>query len=117
MTPDIDVEAPRFEFKYPNVDVTTNIPKLNIQVKEDSTVYYVVMPSDSQVPDEKLLLDYQNTDTSLVKARGEINLQKNIAQSINMGGLQPQMKYIVYLVLKDQQYNYSAVEWREFTTK
>lgn len=117
VTPDIDIDAPRFEWKYPNVDVTGDTPILNIKVKEEATAYYVVMLSDSQVPDQKLLLDYQNTDTNLVVARGEISLAKNIAQSISLNGLQPQSKYIVYLVLKDEQYNYSAVEAREFITK
>ena len=117
VTPDMDIDAPRFEWKYPNMDVTGSTPKLNIQAKEDATAYYVVMSAESQVPDQKLLLDYQNTDTSLVVARGEVQLDKNVAQSISINGLQPQTKYVVYLVLKDEQYNYSTVEWREFTTK
>ena len=117
LTPDIDVDAPRFEWKYPNVDVSGISPELNIQVKEAATAYYVVMSADSQVPDQKLLLNYQNIDDTLVVSRGEIALGKDIPQSITISGLQSQTKYVVYLVLKDDKYNYSSVEWREFTTK
>lgn len=115
--PDIDINAPRFEWKYPNVAVSGDTSKLNIRVKEDATAYYVVMLSDSQVPDQKLLLNYQDVSNELIISKGEIDLKKGIAQSIDISGLASQTKYNVYIVLKDEEYNYSTLEWREFTTK
>jgi hypothetical protein len=117
LTSDIDVEAPRFEWKYPNVEVLSDLTKLNIRTKEKATAYYVVLTADSQVPDQKLLLNYQNADNNLAKARGEIELEKDEPQSIDISGLELQTKYIIYIVLKDEQYNYSTVEAREFTTQ
>lgn len=118
LTADIDVDAPRFEFRYPNVEnVSTSTATLNIRVKESATAYYVVLPADSQVPDEKLLLNYQDLDNNLVIPRGEIQLISNISKPIDITGLASNTKYIVYIVVKDDKYNYSPVEWREFTTK
>ncbi|MGH4125754.1 MAG: DUF5050 domain-containing protein [Clostridium sp.] len=119
LTSDLDVDAPRFEWKYPNVDVDVvgSLANLNIQAKEAATAYYVVLPADSEVPDEKLLLNYGNLDNNLVISRDEKTLIKDELLAIPITGLTPKTKYNVYIVLKDDKYNYSPVEWREFTTK
>lgn len=118
VTSDIDIVAPRFEWKYPNVTQATGSSiKLNIQVKEDATAYYVVLPANSQVPDQKIFLNYQGTDDSSIIQRGEITLENGTLKEVPINGLTSQTKYTVYIVLKDNQYNYSTVEWRDFTTE
>lgn len=113
ITPDLDVDAPSFIYKYPSLgNVSANSAILNIKVKEDATAYYVVLPANSQAPDQKQLLNYPNMDDSLVVQRDEITLNalNNRSASIPISGLDENTDYIIYTVLVDEQYNYSTIE-------
>ena len=118
LTPDLDVDAPRFEYKNPNVgNVTATSAILNIKVKEYATAYYIVQKADSQAPDQKQLLNYPNIDNSLVVQRDDFNLTAGMSTSIDIIGLETNTDYIVYTVLVDDKFNFSTVEMTKFTNK
>lgn len=121
---DLDVDAPRFEYKNPNVsNVTATSAILNIKIKENATLnenataYYIVQKADSQAPDQKQLLNYPNIDNSLVVQRGDFNFNLLMSTSIPITGLETNTDYIVYTVLVDDKFNYSTVEMTKFTNK
>ncbi|MBZ9688086.1 DUF5050 domain-containing protein [Clostridium estertheticum] len=117
LTTDLDVDAPRFEYKNPNVgNVSVNSALLNIKVKEAATAYYVVQKADSQAPDQKQLLNYPNIDNSLIVQRGDFTFNIVMSTSISISGLERNTNYIVYTVLVDDQFNYSTVEMTKFIT-
>ena len=113
LTKDIDLTAPTFPWtEYPWI---ANTPiNFTIKSNENATAYYVVLPADFQWPDYKLLL-YPN---GLGMIRNSIDLIKNINESVSIyiSTLKENTNYVVYIVLADNDFNYSKVEKREFKT-
>lgn len=101
---DIDAAAPSLEWNYPRVVMQGGSPILNIKVDENATAYYVVLPAKAQAPDYKLLLSGEDT------AVKEIQLTGGRVSTTDISGPYPPGEYVVYIVLKDSQNNYSSVK-------
>ncbi|MCB2288866.1 DUF5050 domain-containing protein [Clostridium sp. CS001] len=114
ITKDIDVSEPMFTYKDP-AEVDSSSIKVNIKSDKAATAHYVVLPADFQCPDYKLLMH----SNSLGMIKSTIPLLKNTEKplEIDITSLKSKTDYIIYVVLEDDDLNYSDVEKIEFTTK
>ncbi|MEN6328076.1 MAG: hypothetical protein ABFD18_17925 [Syntrophomonas sp.] len=118
-----DRSAPQLSVGYPSLqNITGNSADLKVKSNEGATAYFVVSEQGNHSPAYMYVkMGYiwngngwgpvDNNDR-----KGSANLQANTEANIAISGLQPQSRYYVYVVLRDQADNFSEVNKLELNS-
>ena len=110
----VDGTAPEFQYDTPVVtDIAANSIKLNVNVNENATVYWVAVQhgtayiKDSDHWEESAQRQIESGTGGV--SRGSTAVRKDTDAAITVSGLKPATNYDIYYVAKDTAGNYSRV--------
>ncbi len=131
----IDGTPPRFLYDTPAVsEEALNSLRLNVNVNEDATVYWVVSKSADYIQDsikdgksewsetewwERACRQIESGSGTYSVRSGNVRARGNTDTVVNVTGLEPATSYYVYFVAKDNANNYSEFfrESHEYTVE
>jgi len=103
-----DVSSPSYQSATPSLTgITGNSASLNIQINEQGSATYVVLPASATAPSIAQVLNKQDALNQLVTLSGTITLQAGTLSTTNIGGLSYQTTYNVYVVTTDGSGNFT----------
>lgn len=118
-----DMSAPQFITSYPSLqNITGNSADLKVKSNEEATAYFVVAEQGNHSPAYmyvKMGYIWHGNGWGPVDnnaRKGSTALQAGTEANIAISSLQPQSRYYVYVVLRDQADNFSEVKRIELNT-
>ncbi|EKE26352.1 MAG: hypothetical protein ACD_4C00316G0002, partial [uncultured bacterium (gcode 4)] len=96
--------------------VTNSSASINIQASESLTWYYVVLPSNSTAPTSSQIRSWTDSSGNIADLKWTFNIVSG-NNGLNVGGLNSNMNYIIYLTTVDGSWNLRQTpSYLNFTT-